>query len=121
MPSKRSEEHREAAVASRRMTLSQIVERLLERGGSQHSAVDLGLTAGGKVTIGVQVRTSPDGEATTVAEARALAEAMFDELRLKYDQAGADETRAGEAERTARAAAAIARAKSRAAGAGGAS
>lgn len=104
---------------SRRMTLSQVVDRLLDRGGSSHSSVDLGLTAGGKVTIGVSVRTSPDGEATTIAEARTIAELMFDELRLKYDQAGADETRGGETERTARAAAAIARSKARGASAGG--
>ena len=78
---------------SKRMTLSQVVERLLERGGSAHSSVDLGLTAGGKVTIGVSVRTSPDGEATTTAEASELAQQLFDSLRTKYelvpdDQAG---------------------------------
>ena len=99
---------------TRRMTLSQVVERLLERGGSSHSSIDLGLTAGGKVTIGVSIRTSPDGEATNAAEARQLAEQLFDELRTKYDQEGAAATRDGEAERTARAAAAIARSRSKA-------
>jgi hypothetical protein len=69
----------------RRMTLSQVVERLLERGGNQHSSVDLGLTASGKVTIAVSVRTSPDGEATTVDEAAELAQRLFDELRGKYE------------------------------------
>lgn len=73
------------------MTLSQVVERLLERGGSQHSSVDLGLTAGGKVTIGVSVRTSPDGEATTIGEASAIAQALFDELRSKYEPAAGDD------------------------------
>jgi len=70
---------------ARRMTLSQVVERLLERGGNQHSSVDLGLTASGKVTIAVSVRTSPDGEATTLDEAAELAQTMFDTLRLKYE------------------------------------
>lgn len=68
----------------RRMTLSQVVERLLERGSNQHSSVDLGLTASGKVTIAVSVRTSPDGEATTVDEAAELAQRLFDTLRDKY-------------------------------------
>jgi len=72
---------------SKRMTLSQVVERLLERGGSQHSSVDLGLTAGGKVTIGVSVRTSPDGEATTIGEASTIAQELFDALREKYEPA----------------------------------
>lgn len=76
---------------SRRMTLSQVVERLLERGGSQHSSVDLGLTAGGKITIGVSVRTSPDGEATTIGEASELAQELFDSLRTKYEPAAGDE------------------------------
>lgn len=66
------------------MTLSQVVERLLERGGSQHSSIDLGRTAGEKVTIGVSIRTSPDGEAATIAEAEELAQAVFDRLCEKY-------------------------------------
>lgn len=70
----------------RRMTLSQVVERLLARGGSHHSSIDIGLTAGGKVTLGVSVRTSPDGEATTAVEAAELAQELFDELRGKYEQ-----------------------------------
>jgi hypothetical protein len=69
----------------RRMTLSQVVERLLERGGNQHSSVDLGLTASGKVTIAVSVRTSPDGEATTIDQAAAIAQELFDTLREKYE------------------------------------
>lgn len=78
---------------SRRMTLSQVVERLLDRGGSAHSSIDIGLTAGGKVTLGVSVRTSDDGDATTLAEAEQLAQETFDRLRTKYelvpdDQAG---------------------------------
>jgi hypothetical protein len=73
----------------RRMTLSQVVERLLERGGSAHSSVDLGLSAGGKVTIAVSIRTSPDGEATTADGAAALASRLFDSLREKYEVAPA--------------------------------
>lgn len=69
----------------RRMTLSQVVERLLERGGTAHSSIDLGLSAGGKVTIAVSIRTSPDGEATTAGEAAELAQRLFDELRTKYE------------------------------------
>lgn len=79
----------------RRMTLSQVVERLLERGGTSHSSVDLGLSAGGKVTIAVSIRTSPDGEATTAEEATALAQRLFDELRIKYEVA-APTTEGGE-------------------------
>lgn len=71
---------------ARRMTLSQIVERLLDRGGSQHSSIDLGLSAGGKVTIGVSIRTSPDGEVATAEEAAELAQQLFDTLREKYEQ-----------------------------------
>ena len=81
---------------ARRMTLSQVVERLLERGGNQHSSVDLGLTASGKVTIAVSVRTSPDGEATTLDEAADLAQQLFDTLREKYEVA-APPTAGGEA------------------------
>ena len=81
--------------APRRMTLSQVVERLLERGGSQHSSIDIGLTASGKRTIGVSIRTSPDGEATTAAEAAELAQAIFDELETKY--APGTTTEAGDA------------------------
>src|SRR5512146_2377850 len=76
---------------SRRMTLSQVVERLLDRGGSAHSSIELGLTAGQKVTIGVSIRTSDDGEATTIADAEELAQAVFDRLRLKYAPAPDDE------------------------------
>lgn len=75
---------------SKRMTLSQVVERLLDRGGSQHSSIDIGRTAGGKVTIGVSIRTSPDGEATTVAEAEQLAQDVFDRLERKYAIAGSE-------------------------------
>jgi hypothetical protein len=73
----------------RRMTLSQVVERLLERGGNQHSSVDLGLTASGKVTIAVSVRTTPDGEAPTLDAAAELAQSLFDTLRLKYEPTAA--------------------------------
>lgn len=74
---------------AKRMTLSQVVERLLDRGGSQHSSIDLGRTAGGKVTIGVSIRTSPDGDATTIAQAEELAGALFDRLAERYPEATA--------------------------------
>lgn len=84
-----NEETSPAASGGRRMTLSAIVEKLLERGGSQHSSIDLGLTASGKRTIGVSIRTSPDGEVQTAAEATELAQALFDELEAKYREAPA--------------------------------
>jgi hypothetical protein len=76
------------------MTLSQVVERLLDRGSSAHSSIELGLTAAQKVTIGVSIRTSPDGDAATLLEAEQLAQEVFDRLRDKYapaidDEAGA--------------------------------
>lgn len=70
--------------AGKRMTLSQIVERLLERGGSEHSSVELGRTAKGETTIGVTVRTSPDGDVQTIEEAVELAEQLYDRLRDRY-------------------------------------
>ena len=80
----------------KRMTLSQVVERLLERGGSQHSSIDLGRTAGGKVTIGVSIRTSPDGEATTIAEAEQLAAEVYDRLAERYhDQSSTSSSSSG--------------------------
>jgi len=48
------------------------------------------------VTIAVSVRTSPDGEATTLDEAAELAQQLFDTLREKYEVA-APPTAGGEA------------------------
>lgn len=69
---------------ARRMTLSAIVEQLLQRGGSEHSSVELGRTAKGETTIGVTVRTSPDGEVQSVVEAVELAQRLYDQLRERY-------------------------------------
>jgi len=69
---------------AKRMTLSQVVERLLDRGGSEHSSVELGRTAKGETTIGVTVRTSPDGDVQTIGEAVELAVQLYDRLRTRY-------------------------------------
>lgn len=77
-----------------RMTLSQVVEKLLERGGTEHSSVTLSRNAKGATQIEVVVRTGEGGSVTTVEEAEAVAISVYERLRGRYP--GPDES-AGEA------------------------
>jgi hypothetical protein len=61
-----------------------IIRMLLERGSSEHSSVTLARNSKGDTTIEVIVRTSDGGEAQSLAEAEALAQAVYDRLRSAY-------------------------------------
>lgn len=75
----------------KRLTLSQIVEMLLTRGGGERSAVTLTRTATGATAIDVKVRTGDDAETATVADAERRACEVYDRLRSLYpDDAGHD-------------------------------
>lgn len=74
----------EAAPAPKRMSLSQVVEALLQKGGSEHSSVTLARNAKGETQIEVVVRTGEAGDVTTIEEAEAAAIAVYDRLRELY-------------------------------------
>lgn len=62
-----------------------ILRMLLEKGSSEHSSVTLGRNSKGDTTIEVIVRTGDAGsEAETIEDARELAQAVYDRLRLDY-------------------------------------
>jgi hypothetical protein len=70
----------------RRLSQSQIVERLLHalnRGGQDHSTIELSRNAKGDTQIRVSVRTG-EGGVETVEEARAKATEQYDHLRDLY-------------------------------------
>lgn len=70
----------------RRLSQSQIVERLLHalnRGGQDHSTIELARNAKGDTQIRVSVRTG-EGGIETVEEARDKAEQTYDHLREMY-------------------------------------
>jgi hypothetical protein len=70
--------------AGKRLTLSQIVEILLQRSPRDHSSVSLSRNAKGETQIEVVVRTGDTGEILTVAEAEAEAAEAYDRLRARY-------------------------------------
>ena len=74
----------EQAAPAKRVTLSQVVEKLLERGGSEHSSVTLTRNAKGEVQIEVVVRTAEHGDVQTIDQAAAKARELFDSLRSHY-------------------------------------
>jgi hypothetical protein len=82
MPGRRNEP--DATPAPKRMSLSQVVEALLQRGGSEHSSVTLTRNAKGETQIEVVVRTGEAGDVTTIEEAEAAAIAVYDRLRERY-------------------------------------
>lgn len=69
---------------SPRLTLSQIVEKLLARGGIEHSSVTLSRNAKGETQIEVVVRTDQPGHIETVEEAETKAAEVFDRLRGRF-------------------------------------
>jgi hypothetical protein len=70
--------------APRRMSLSEIVELLLTKGGGEHSSVSLSRNAKGETQIEVTVRTGEGGEVTTARQAAAEAQTIYDQLRSAY-------------------------------------
>lgn len=67
-----------------RVSNSEIIRRLLERGSTEHSSVTITRNAKGETQLEVIVRTGEAGEATTVAGAEQLAAGVYDRLREKY-------------------------------------
>lgn len=67
-----------------RVTNSEIIRRLLERGGSEHSSVTITRNAKGETQLEVVVRTGEGGEVTTPAQAEQLATEIYDRLRERY-------------------------------------
>ena len=70
--------------APKRMTLSQVVEHLLNRGSSQSSSVSLTRNAKGETQIEVVVRTDDELDIRTPADAAEVAETVYDRLRTRY-------------------------------------
>lgn len=70
-----------------RMTLSRVIEMLLERGQSDRSSVSLSRNAKGETQIEVVVRTSDEGAVQTVEQAEAVAQLVYDRLRAAYPMA----------------------------------
>jgi hypothetical protein len=66
------------------MTLSAVVEKLLERGRAENSSVTLTRNAKGETQIEVVVRTSEAGGAPTIQDAERVAGAVYDRLRAAY-------------------------------------
>lgn len=70
--------------SGRRMTLSRVVEALLERREHGASSVTLSRNAKGETQIEVVVRTSESGAVKTIEQAEAAARATYDSLRRAY-------------------------------------
>lgn len=68
----------------RRLTLTDVVEKLLDRGGSEHSSVTLSRNAKGETQIEVVVRTGEAGSVQTIEEAEAAAVSVYERLRDRY-------------------------------------
>jgi hypothetical protein len=70
--------------APKRMTLSQVVEHLLNRGSSQSSSVSLTRNAKGETQIEVVVRTDAELDIRTPDDAAAVASNVYETLRTAY-------------------------------------
>lgn len=70
--------------APKRMTLSRMVEMLLERGSGSGSSVTLTRNAKGDTQIEVVVRTGDDDHPRTPEMAAGRAKHIYDELRQLY-------------------------------------
>lgn len=73
--------------APKRLSLSEIVELLLTRGGGEHSSVTLARNSKGETQIEVTVRTGETEEVRTAADAALRARAVYDQLRSAYPMA----------------------------------
>lgn len=76
------------AEAPKRMSLSQVVEALLQRGGSEHSSVTISRNAKGETQLEVVVRTGDAGEVATIEQAEQHAREVYDRLRTAYPYGG---------------------------------
>ena len=74
----------------KRLTLSAILEAMLQRGGSDRSSVSLTHNAKGQTQIEVTVRTGNQHDAETVEQAMTKATLVYDSLRLRYRIEGDD-------------------------------
>lgn len=73
---------------AKRMSLSQVVEALLQRGGGEHSSVTLSRNSKGETQIEVVVRTGDQGAVTTIEEAEIAASDVYGRLRTVYPFGG---------------------------------
>jgi len=73
-----------AAAPAKRVSLSQVVEMLLQRGGGEHSSVTLSRNAKGETQIEVVVRTADTGEVQTIDQAAGKAQELYDRMRARY-------------------------------------
>lgn len=78
----------DSAPAPKRMSLSQVVEALLQRGGGEHSSVTLSRNAKGETQLEVVVRTGETGGLETIEQAEAAAQEVYDRLRERYPFGG---------------------------------
>ncbi len=69
---------------TKRLSLSAILELLLQRGGGERSSVTLARNAKGDTQIEVVVRTSEDGPVLTAAAALEEATRLYDAARESY-------------------------------------
>jgi hypothetical protein len=77
---------------AKRMSLSQVVEHLLNRGSSQSSSVSLTRNAKGETQIEVVVRTDAGGDVSTIEDAETVAVKVYDRLRETYTFGGENGT-----------------------------
>ena len=68
----------------KRVTLSEIVERLLARSTSDRTSVSLSRNAKGETQIEVVVRTTEDGDVTTADQAAEKALELYDRFCMRY-------------------------------------
>jgi hypothetical protein len=68
----------------KRMTLSDVVERLLARSTSDRTSVSLTRNSKGDTQIEVVVRTSDEGDVTTADDAAAKARELYEQLARRY-------------------------------------
>jgi hypothetical protein len=69
---------------TKRLSLSTIVELLLQRGGGDRSSVTLARNAKGDTQIEVVVRTTDEGSVTTAADALEEAVRLYEAARERY-------------------------------------
>lgn len=74
----------DAPQRQKRMTLSEVVEQLLQRGAAGPSSVTLVRNAKGETQLEVVVRTGEQGEVQTIADAELVAVEVYDRLRTRY-------------------------------------
>lgn len=67
-----------------RLTLSHVVEALLQRQSRDTSSVSLSRNAKGETQIEVVVRSDPNSDVSTATDALDLAVKLYDKARLRY-------------------------------------